>query len=166
MRKDAAAQQELLLSGWINWVECVPEFEKVAEAAEAGVQCTVVGRRQCRFQEKQRVRAAKATPLPIRKTPDDHPSSTVAVPDQLVKACVRLLLQEGWGEILPTLNAIVRIASDMLIISCLSFASLVLASRNSSRESPTCREEGVVDNRLKTYTCATCIMYHAPPWPE
>ena len=37
-----------------------------------------------------------------------------------------------------TLYAMVRIASDMLIINCLNFASFVLASKNSSSESPTC----------------------------
>lgn len=88
--------------------------------------------------------------LLINTTRDDHPCSTLALPDQLVKACARLSLREGWGGVLPTLNAIVRIASDMLIISCLSFASLVLASKNSSKESPTCREEGVVVNTLET----------------
>jgi hypothetical protein len=39
---------------------------------------------------------------------------------------------------LLTLKAIVRMASDMLIISCRSFASLVALTRNSSRLSPTC----------------------------
>lgn len=81
--------------------------------------------------------AGSASVVVDRRSDDQAITSYAAVWVQYCQISASNVWKRGRSEDL-TLNAMVRMASDMLIISCRSLASSVALTRNSSRLSPTC----------------------------